>query len=338
MDTTENTPGQEPGTRMTDAELIDELVAVLDRDKKTLRKYRRHLEECSAWLAKEGKTLMTARYRDLVRFLAYLASDQRVAKNSYGQMVKKTLGPSSRKSVIAALRAFYRHCIAMEYTERNPTAALETPSVAVKRGIMIGKKEIRHFLDALGRPRCRVQAYLFTFTAARLASIAGLRWRDIDFDGNLIHFDIAKAGASYSLPMHAELRAALLRWRSEQIDESATNAAIAQALQNEETAFVLLTRNGRAVAKTTLAKQLKWRAARVNILAHAQRPDKAGENKSKLSPHAIRRSVATMLRKEGKTLEDIADLLHQKDLNVTRKHYAFTDTPQLRKTVNELNF
>lgn len=261
-----------------------------------------------------------------------------MAKNSYGQMVKQKLGPSSRKGVIAALRAFYKHCIAMEYSERDPSGALETPRIKPKRGITIGKKEIRQFLDARGRPRCRVQAYLFAFTAARLASIAGLRWPDIDFDGNLIHFDVAKGDESYSLPIHPELRAALLRWRSDLLDLAETNEAIADALRSEETAFVLLTRNGNPVAKTTLGKQLKWRAARVNLLTQGMRQDRAGENKSRLSPHAIRRSVATMLRKEGKPLEDIADLLHHKDLNVTRTYYAHVDTPHMRKTVNALRF
>jgi integrase/recombinase XerD len=323
---------------MTDQELINEFVAVVNRNEKTLHKYRKHLEECTAWLDRQGVSLLTARHRDLVRFLAYLASDQRLAKNSYGQTVKKKLGPSSRKGVIAALRAFYKHCIAMEYTERNPTAALETPRVPIKRGITIGKREIRQFLDARGRPRCRVQGHLFTFTAARLATIAGLRWPDIDFAGNMIHFRVVKGDESYTLPMHPELRAALLRWRSEQLEQAERNERIAEALASDETAFVLLTTNGKPVSKTTLAKQLKWRAARVNLLTQGARQDKAGENKSKLSPHAIRRSVATMLRNEGKPLEDIADLLHHKDLNVTRTYYAHVDTPHMRKTVNDLRF
>lgn len=323
---------------MTDQELIDEFVAVVNRDEKTIHKYRKHLEEFQAWLQRQDLGLLTARHRDLVRFLAYLGSDQRVAKNSYGATVKKKLGPSSRKGVIAALRAFYKHCIAMEYTERNPSAALETPRVPVKRGITIGKKEIRQFLDAGGRPRCRVQAYLFTFTAARLNTIASLLWTHIDFAGNVIHFDVAKGDSSYTLPMHPQLRAALYRWRSEQLEQAATNERIADALASDETAFVLLTTNGKPVAKTTLAKQLKWRAARVNLLTKGAREDKWRENKSKLSPHAIRRSVATMLRKEGKPLEDIADLLNHKDMNVTRTYYAHVDTPDMRKTVNALQF
>ena len=45
-----------------------------------------------------------------------------------------------------------------------------------------------------------------------------------------------------------------------------------------------------------------------------------------------------MLRKEGRTIEDIADLLNHKDLNVTRTYYAFTDTPEKRRTVEGLDF
>ena len=69
-----------------------------------------------------------------------------------------------------------------------------------------------------------------------------------------------------------------------------------------------------------------------------KRSDARGENKSRISPHAIRRSVATMMRKEGQSLEDIAEILHHSDLNTTRTHYAFTDTPQTRKTIGGIRF
>ena len=71
----------------------------------------------------------------------------------------------------------------------DPTVGIETPRVPIRRGRTIGKQAIRAFLDAPGRARCRVQAYLFVFTAARLASVAGLRWADVDFDEEVIHFN-----------------------------------------------------------------------------------------------------------------------------------------------------
>ena len=57
------------------------------------------------------------------------------------------------------------------------------------------------------------------------------------------------------------------------------------------------------------------------------------ENTSRVSPHALRRTAATLLREKGTELADIADLLNHKDLNTTREHYAFTSTPKLKQTV-----
>jgi hypothetical protein len=53
---------------------------------------------------------------------------------------------------------------------------MKAPKVEIKRGLVIDKDEVRAILDAPGTPRCRVQAFLLTFTLARLRWIAGLRW------------------------------------------------------------------------------------------------------------------------------------------------------------------
>lgn len=295
-----NSRRNEPLVTLTDDELIEELVNVLDRDEKTLHKYRRFLDEYAAWLATQNQSLLTANHADVVRYVAYLRSEKRVWKDSAGREVTKPVSASSRKGVIAALRRFYKHGLSMEYFFGiDPMLEIETPRVTVKRGLTVGKTEIRKLLDAPGSERCRVQCYLQVFTLARSASITGLSWSDIDFEQNIIHFD-AKFDTTYSLPIHSELRGALLRWRSAQREEAETNEAIAEALRSDSTAYVLLTRQGLPLAHTTLAKQLKWRADRAGVLhvTLEKRSDARGENKSRISPHAIRRSVATMMRKE----------------------------------------
>jgi len=266
-----------------DRPLIAEFVAVVDRKPATCHKYRRFLEEAAEFFAHGGHTLLTARRPDVVRFLAYLGSDARVVANSAGVLVTQPLGASSRKATLCALRAFYKHCSVMAYLDRDPTFGVETPKVPVRRGLTIGREAIRAFLDAPGRPRCRVQAHLFVFTAARLASVAGLRWTDIDWNDGLIHFN-GKFESAYTLPMHPELRGARLHWREELARLSASHPAIASALDAEETAYVLLTREGRPVRPSTLGKQLKWRAARAGILVHDKRGPTRPERTRASSP------------------------------------------------------
>lgn len=114
---------------------------------------------------------------------------------------------------------------------------------------------------------------------------------------------------------------------------AAQKLLVAQPLQDPETAYVLLTYNGRPLCHSTLAKQAKWRARRVGIRPHPEGASVSAENTSQVSPHAFRRSFAQIQRSRGVELAAIADVLHHKDLNTTRTHYASTDTPRLRETI-----
>jgi site-specific recombinase XerD len=122
---------------LTDAELADEFVAMVERDPKTLDKYRVHLEEFVAWLEEHGLSLLSARRPDIAGYLAYLKSDERSWRDSHKKPVCRPLGPSSRKGVLAALRAFYRHCAVMDYIAHDPTFGIETPKVEIKRGLSL---------------------------------------------------------------------------------------------------------------------------------------------------------------------------------------------------------
>ena len=147
-------------------------------------------------------------------------------------------------------------------------------------------------------------------------SLRFLLWEDVDSDRDVIHFN-AKFENDYTLPMHPQLKAALLRWRealSKQAERNLARAAttsdpkkaakwrgLAVALSAPDTANVLLTYTGQPLCHTTVAKQAKWRAGRVGVLRHAD-PSKVGkENTSRVHPHAFRRTSSTLLREKGTT-------------------------------------
>jgi integrase len=205
-----------------DLVLIDEFVTMSDRDEKTRHKYRRHLVEFKAWLEERGdkRRLLEATKPDVVRFLADLKEGKRFGLGADGRPLKAALSPSARKGVISALRAFYLHCADLYNFDRNPTFGVRAPRVSHKRGVTLTESELRRFLDAPGRERDRIQAYLSVYTAARTSSLRFLRWRDVDFEGDLVHFR-AKRDRDYTLPLHPQLRAALLRWRDVVVADAA---------------------------------------------------------------------------------------------------------------------
>lgn len=318
-----------------DEQLVEEFLSMTERHAKTLHKYHRHLIEFRCWLTERagGKSLLEVTKPDVMRFIADLKNGDRFGETTDGRPLVGALSPSGRKSVISALRCFYSHCDDLYHLRYDPTYGIKTPKVKVSRGVSLSREEVRGYLDAPGTERDRIQAYLAVFTAARAGSLRDLRWPDVDFDQELLHFN-AKFDNHYTLPLHPQLRAALLRYRDWVLDEAGRNPHILDALRNPDTAYVLLTRNGKPLSHSVLSKQAKWRAARVGIRLHPTGACVGRENTSQVSAHVFRRSYAQLERSRGVPIEDIAAVLHHKDINTTLTYYAYTDTPKLRETLS----
>jgi integrase len=241
------------------------------------------------------------------------------------------LSASSRKGYLSALRAFYYFCLDSHYINHDPTAGIRAPKVEHRPGLTLTAEELQQFLDAPGSERDRIQAYIFVFTAQRVGALRDLRWRDVNWDERELTFH-GKGGKTNVLPIHDELLGALSRWRWALLEKAEKNPLIAAALYNGETAYVLLTYHGRPVTAQTLGKQVKWRAARCGLRLHNS-GDVYHENKSQVHPHALRRSWATLQRRRGIALEDIADVLAHASIDTTRKHYAFPPSEAKRRAV-----
>ena len=319
--------------------LIAEFGATCGKAKTTRHKYERCVTEFAEFLGWWGvPSLIRAQRRDVVRFMAWLDGDERMMHHHLRGHVqeRRALSASSRKGYLSATRAFYYYCLEMEYVEHDPTAGIRAPRVECTPGLTVGAEQLQQFLDAPGSERDRIQAYLFVFTAARAGELRSLRWRDVDWHNRELTFH-GKGGKTNVIPMHDELVGALRRWLVAQRGQAETSPLIAAALHDEDTAFVLLTRAGRPVTVQTLGKQVKWRAARCDLLVHAPSDNRYRENKSSLHPHALRRSWATLQRRRGVALEDIADVLAHASTDTTRKHYAFPPSEAKRKTVKNFS-
>jgi integrase/recombinase XerD len=316
--------------------LIDRFVKLHTADVKrpTAEKYRSMLRELAAYHA--GRSLCDLEEDDLRLFLLYLA-EERPHLDPLGRPlpnVSPGLAASTRKGYVGALRLFYRKLRKWRLVDDDPTEELKTPRVKQKEGRTIGLDAIRALLTARGRPRCTIQAYLLVYTLARSDSIAGLRWRDVSFDNQRVYFDRAKGDDSYWVPMHPDLEAALHWWKQEQRKQARRYRPVAAALADPETAYVLLTREGLPVRKQTIAKQLDWRAARAGI---ELLPVPKGERRTRVSPHVIRRSMATIMRMQGQDVFDISAVLNHKDPATTLRHYAFGSDKAKRRAIERLS-
>jgi len=132
----------------------------------------------------------------------------------------------------------------------------------------------------------------------------------------------------------------LREYRRWQLKEAERNPAIAEALADEETAFVLLTRTGRPVTGQTVAKMLKWRAVRagVGVVKTAAKHDAPNGVTSKLSPQALRRAWANLALNDPHNpvpLDVVSQVLHHADIGTTRRHYAQTKPERARKALRD---
>ena len=175
------------------------------------------------------------------------------------------------------------------------------------------------------------------FTAARCESLRFLLWENVDFVNNEISFDVAKGDRAYTIAMHPELKAALYRWQAAQEKQAQKLPAVAAALTSPETAYVLLTTTGKPLCHSTMSKQFKWRAKRAGVRVHAAGAVVGTENKSRVSTHWARRTVATSLRRKGVDVAEVAELLND-TVQVVIDHYAASSSAKQHKVVSQISY
>jgi len=289
-------------------------------------KYRKHLGAFVDWLATysehprwDDPLLLKANAEDVNRYMTSLRDAD--------------LSASTRKNYLASLRSFYRYCESIERIAADPSRAIRSPRVRRSPGLTLTGDELRRLLRVGGTARERIQTYLLVFTAARSGELRELRWRDIDMVGRMIWLR-GKNGRHRVIDIHPELMAELNRWHVHLDHFAMRSPAIAQARRNPETNFVLLTRNGKQLRPSTLYRQLKRRAFLADLYPLEA---KGKEYRSMVSPHALRRSFATLLLNEGHPIDAVADVLGHASLDTTRAHYAFSPNARRRATIEAFN-
>lgn len=331
-----------PNLDLTNEQILTEAISsnlASIRNPKTLDKYEKHLEHFSDFLTGRGRTFYTARKKDISVFINHLAVPG--GPNPHPQRREcawcgdhgypdgrggKGWSASTRKSFLSAIRFLYRHFFwDDELPDIDPSAHIPSPKVAVTPGYAPSRDEVRRFLDGPGRPRDRVLAWWVFFTASRRATFSDARWTDIELDGPNPRWSFVGKGEEMDVvPLHPLLVRELRKYRNWQEKEAARNPAIRAALGDPQTAYVLLTRNGKRVHPNTIGKMIRWRAIRAGIAvrdAEGTRDVPSGLT-SKLSPHALRRGWAQIALDDGVPLDDIQTALNHKDISTTRRHYA----------------
>ncbi len=325
----------------SDIALIKEFVAQAEVGETTRVKYRAQLREFRTWLLhprshREGvASLVDAKRSDVVRFAAYLSDGDRFAARNHHSVKVGALSPGTRKSFLASLRNFYRYLMTIDLVAVDPTEGVKRPSVKVQPGLRLTADELRRLLAVPGKPRERIQAFLLAYTAARVNEIRRLRWKDVNFQEGALMLH-GKGDKFRVISIHPRLMPELRRWYLAQEEHAAKYPMMLEARANEETNFVLMTRYGKPPQCNGINQQLKNRAVAAGLFV--LEPSSRGCGRSRITPHALRRTFATLLLNDGHHLDAVADVLGHANLDTTRHHYAFSSSERVRATVEGFHY
>jgi hypothetical protein len=194
--------------------------------------------------------------------------------------------PSYRKSYLGAIKFLYLHFLAEEdLPDLNPAALEQAPKVPIKLGYTPSSDEVKKLLECPGTPKGRLLAHWLFYAPSRRQTFSDARWRDIDLEQGT--WRVMGKGDKFDIfDLAQPLIRALRLYRNWQLSEAQRSEAIRDALSDPETAYVLLTRNGRKTTPQTISKITKWHA----VKGRRRPPQVARQSGREERPHLPRLS------------------------------------------------
>lgn len=231
-----------------------------------------------------------------------------------GNNRRKKSSPSYRARKVSSLKSFFHYYLKIGAINTSVGDLIEGPKIPEKNVLVMDKEDVQRLLDASKDPSGLTGANLTRYnkvakrdyailmllfgTGIRVSELIGINLRDIDFyNASLI---INRKGGDE--------------------DEVYFSQEVEQALQDyiHTCRPTLLKDKTDALFISHTGTRLSSKAVQDLMHKYAL---KAGVN-GKITPHACRRAFATNLYNETSDIYLVADALHHKSVETTRKHYA----------------
>jgi site-specific recombinase XerD len=268
----------------------------------TRRRYAKIMRGAVAGMP-EGVTLETCTERDVRDYMATRVADQ--------------VGPRTQRQTLSALRSWAMWAIREGLRRDDPTRGIAWPKLPKTRQRPLSSAQLRQIARLLRSdpPRRRgVSAWQFErngralvimlYAGLRLAEMGALTWEQIDLEAGLLYVELGKGSKDRVVPIHRELRTALI--------------AVDRA---DRVGPVVPARTGGAMGPDSLGH-----------ICHRWLPAMGIED---VTAHALRRACATLMRRGGADLETIRGVLGHESL-ATTEIYLGPDPELLRGGVDSL--
>ncbi len=172
----------------------------------------------------------------------------------------------------------------------------QMPSIANKRLPCLSEEEVRRLIDACQEPRDKALIMLMIDTGLRREEVCNLNWADVDISSGLVRVVRGKGGKARSVVVGIHTRRSLLVYRK-QVDPEP----------------------GWPLFQTQSGGRLTHNGLRSLLLRVGKRAGIA------VSPHALRRTFATLSLRAGMNLLHLQGLLGHSTFEMTRRYVQMID-------------
>lgn len=232
------------------------------------------------------------------------------------------LSPAPRRfhRLVNSWRSFWRFLVRVQKLPgvQDITAELTTPKIPKRAPVKLTLEDVAKLLDVVYRDKSPqrglrnwcIVAFLYG-TGLRISEMLALKFSDIEYqDGSPVAVRvIGKGDKERRVPLSQTAQAALMRWlRERKTHGNPVTPWVWSPLAGK--------RYGQPMQARTIEKMLDTAAAR------------AGLDPATVSPHKLRHTFATTLLNNGRTLDEIKELLGHENIQTTMI-YAQTDTKRV---------
>lgn len=206
---------------------------------------------------------------------------------------------STMRQAYFALKFFYQNVLHERFDEEIPLAKKKE-----KLPVVLSREEVKRVIYNTKNIKHRLVLMFLYYAGMRLNEVRNIKWKDIDFERELIHIKIAKGEKERVVFLHPELKKTLEFY----------------GVKNH--GYVLQSQRGKKYSPKSI--QL--------IVKHAAKREKIKKN---VTPHTMRHSFATHLLEGGADIRYIQQLLGHKHLKTTQiyTHVANKDIKELAKLI-----
>lgn len=238
------------------------------------------------------------------------------------------LSPASKSRIRGLMSVLFNHAIRWGFTERNPISGPNRGAgvrQSSKRQRIPDLLEVEEFQRIVGRLqlRERLLVFLAMATGLRQGELAGLQWRDIDFENLLIdvnksvvHQVVGKCKTEASkkpVPLDAYTAQDLRDWYRE-------------TPYREPEDWVFASNSSRAGKMR--GKQPLW--LQTIMRYHIQPVVKELGIQKRVGWHTFRRTYSTLLKANGEDVKVVQELLRHASVRITMDVYVQAMTPAKR--------